>query len=56
MAVIVAIRRQFFEPFVDVADEAVLRIVDVYARRNVHGGDEDHAFEDAAFQERGLDR
>ena len=45
-------RGQFFEPLVDIQDQPVLRIVDVDARRNVHGGDEDHAFADAAFGER----
>jgi hypothetical protein len=36
-------RRKFFEPDADVLDEAVLVVVDVDGRRDVHGGDEAEA-------------
>ena len=53
--VILAERGQLFEPLVDVLDETVLRIVDIDACRNMHGGHEDHALVDAAFRQRRLD-
>ena len=51
MAVIIAIRGEMFEPGVDILDQAVLCIIDVDACGDVHGGDEDHAFADAALAE-----
>ena len=52
--VIVAKRRQFLQPFVDIRDQAVFGIIDIDARGNVHGGDQNHAFADAAFRQRRL--
>src|ERR1035437_9433511 len=49
MAVVLAERRQFFEPFVDIGDQPVFRVVDIHARSDMHGGYQNHALLDAAL-------
>src|SRR5262249_42399992 len=55
MAVVLAERRELFEPFVDVGDQSVFGVVDPNPGRDVHCGDQDHSFADAAFAERSFD-
>ena len=55
MPVILAERRQLFQPFINIRDQAVLGIVHPDAGGDVHGRNQDHAFLDAAFFERTLD-
>ena len=43
---------EFLEPFIDIRDQAVFRIINPDARRYVHGRDQNHAIADAAFRER----
>jgi len=53
--VIVPKRSQFLQPLVDVLNQAVFGIVDVDARGDVHGRDENHALADAALRQSRLD-
>jgi hypothetical protein len=54
MPVVLAKRGEFLKPLVDVLNQAVFGVVDVYARGDVHGGNEDHSFADSTLCERGL--
>jgi len=54
MAVILAKRRQFFQPLVDVRQQSVFGVVDPNARRNVHGRNQNHAVADSALFESGV--
>src|SRR5580658_6928349 len=54
MAVILAERRQFLQPFVDVGQQPVFGVVHPDAGRNVHGRNQDHSFANPAFLKRGI--
>ena len=49
MAVILAKRRQFFQPLVDVGEQSVLRVVDPHTGRDMHGGYQNHALLNAGL-------
>src|SRR5258706_3125585 len=49
VSVVLAEGRESFQPLVDVLDQPALVVVDVNAGGDVHGGNEDHAFGDAAL-------
>src|ERR1039457_4081999 len=49
MAVVLAERRQLFEPLVDIGDQPVFRVVDIHARSDMHGGYQNHALLDTAL-------
>src|SRR5205814_692451 len=48
VAVIPVARRTFFETLVDILDQPILRIVDVHAGRDMHGGNQRHSLMDPA--------
>src|ERR1700722_16094010 len=52
--VVLAKRRQFLQPFVDVAQQAVFSVVYPDAGRNMHGRNQDHAFSNSALLQRGI--
>src|ERR1700677_4182224 len=54
MAIILAVRRQFLQPFVDVGQQAIFSVVYPDTGRDVHGRNQDHAFSNSAFLERGV--
>ena len=54
MTVILAERRQFLQPFVDVGQQPVFGVVHPDAGSNVHGRNQDHSFANPAFLKRGI--
>src|SRR6202012_2517205 len=43
MAIIVPVRREAFQPRINILNETILCIIDVHTRRNVHGGNKNHS-------------
>ena len=50
MPVILAKRSQFFQPLVDILDQSVFSIIDIDARGDMHGGNENHPLADPALR------